>query len=174
MDCNLNSEALSKYRIDLPYPPVAVQRPNSVYAKIVSSAYGGKGSELSSVAQYICHSYYLGNYPDVALVVRSIAAVEMTHLQMLGQLILCLGCHPVFASYENNTFWNGTFPDYSRNIDKILQADIKQERETIARYRKMLLQIQDEQVGRLLRRLIIDEEHHLNLLLPLYEKYRSK
>ncbi len=172
MNCDLNYEASAKYRVDLPYPPVAVQRPNSVYAKIISAAYGGRSSELTSIAQYISHGYYLGNYPDVALAVRGIAAVEMTHLQMLGQLVLCLGCHPVFASYETNSYWNGTYPDYSRSVDKMLLADIRQERETIARYRKMVLQIQDEQIIRILQRLALDEEHHLSILLALYEKHR--
>ena len=173
MSCNQSCDALARYRVGLPYPPVAVQRPNSVYAKMISAAYGGRGSKLTSIAQYISHGYYLGNYPDVADTIRGIAAVEMTHLQMLGQLILCLGCPPVFASYDSNSYWSGTFPDYSQSVEKILLADIRQERDSIARYRKMLPQIQDKQITRLLRRLMQDEEHHLSLLLPLLEKHQN-
>lgn len=173
MDCGFDCQAFDRYRVDLPYPSVPVSRPNRRYAKLLSGAYAGCGSELTAVTQYAFHRLFAGEYPQVYEALGYIAAVEVTHLTLLGDLIRRLGSVPVYADLgSGGGFWRGSCPDCSTAIVKMLAADIAGERDAIAHYEMLICRIGDESINDLLRRIILDEQKHIEILTPFYERYR--
>ncbi len=172
MDCDFDCREFDRYRIDLPYPKVTVTEENKPYARLISGAYAGPGSESTAIAQYTFHNHFTEEYPDVFTALKYITVVETTHLRLLGDLIKRLGLIPIYATYETNTYWKGSYPDYNTEIGKLIAADMQGERDAIAHYNRLIRQIRDEGMRELFRRIIMDEERHIEVLRPLYQKYR--
>ncbi len=172
MDCPFDCAEFEKYSANLPYPEVAIAAPNQRYAVIVSGAFGGKGSEATAIAQYGIHRFFLQDCPEALNAYKYIAAVEMIHWDLLGGLIRDLGLPPKFFSYETNAWWNGRFPAYAYTFGDIIKADIAGEREAIAHYNRMIGQIENPGIQALFRRIILDEERHIEVLIGLYARCR--
>lgn len=164
-DCDL----FDRYRVNLPYPDVTVREANPYYAALLSGTYAGKGSETTAIAQYASHRYFLHDYPEIYTAYKYIAFTEMTHFSRLGNLILQLGTYPKIYSYEDLRWWSGEDPVYHRALRPILESDIEGEHGAIAHYTRIIGQIPDESIQSLLRRIIMDEERHVEVLTQFYE-----
>jgi len=171
MLCDFNCDEFNRYRIDLPYPSTSNVKPNARYGQIISDAYAGQGSETTAIAQYWSHRYFVKNIPDVYVAYKYITIVETTHLELLGNLILTLGVNPLFYSYETSQYWSGYNPDYQLTLNQILQSDIQGEREAIAHYNRIINSIDEKSIQALVRRIILDEEKHIEELTRLYKRY---
>lgn len=152
------------YLVDLPYPSVKVQGKNTYYATLISGAFGGPGSESTAIAQYTAHNFYTYDYPEINFAYQCIASVEVTHLNLLGNLIRDLGLPPKFLTYETNCYWTGKNPVYAYKIRQILLSDIKGERDAIAHYTRLIRQIDFPDIQRLFQRIILDEQKHIEIL----------
>ncbi len=172
MDLSFNCEEFKQYSVDLPYPKVTVTKQNRRYATIISGAFGGKGSEMTAITQYGIHRFFIEEYPEAANAYKYIAAVEMIHWNLLGGLIKDLGLCPKFLSYETNQPWNGCFPAYGTNFEEIITSDYEGERAAIAHYNRMIGSIDNAEIQSLFRRIILDEERHIEILTDLYRRYR--
>lgn len=163
--------AFEEYRVDLPYPRASIPEHNLRQAALISGAYAGQGSETTAIAQYATHRFFTAEYPDVYKAYLYIAATEMIHFSLLGELILALGLKPALYSYETDAFWVGSNPDYQFHLAEILQSDLKGERDAIAHYTRLIAQIDNPSIQTLFRRIILDEEKHVRLLSELYDRY---
>jgi len=172
MDCDFSCEEFNKYRVDLPYPEVILNFRNAYYAELVSGAYAGRGSEMTAITQYTFHNLYTDDYPDVLTAIKYISIVETVHLRLLGKLIRQLGLIPKYINYETETYWNGSYPNNNTKIADMLSADLQGERAAVAHYQRLISQIKNGPIDALFRRIILDEEKHIEVLTPLYEKYR--
>ena len=159
-DCNI----FSHYHVDVIYPDVLINRPNHHYAKLVSGAYAGQGSETTAIAQYMSHRYFVENYPDIYTAYKYIAFTEVIHQNLLGRLILKLGLNPMLISYETNEFWRGSFPDYRYTLRSILESDLSGERNAIAHYERLIAAIDNINIQSLFHRIILDEQRHIEIL----------
>jgi|AGTN01.3.fsa_nt_gi Uncharacterized conserved protein len=168
VDCGFDCELFNRYRVDLPYPDVMVSRVGTGYAAILSGIFAGKGSETTAIAQYASHRFFTLDYPEVFTAYKYIAFVEMIHFELLGSLIKRLGLDPRLYSYEDRRWWSGEDPAYRYAIRAILDSDIEGERDAIAHYTRAIGQIPDEGIRALLRRIIMDEERHIEVLTQLY------
>lgn len=157
-----------------PYPKVVIEQPNLRYAKIVSDAYGGKGSESTAISQYGVHRLYLQKYPEAYEAYKSITMVEMIHWRLLGNLIMQFGAAPRIRSYQTQQYWNGSFPMYRKDFPAIIASDIEGEQQAIAHYKRMILQIPNESVKKLFLRIIEDEQGHIEILNALEQYYSTK
>lgn len=164
MNYYFDNEEFNQYRVDLPYPAVTIAKPNPHYARIISGAYAGRGSETTAIAQYISHRYFIQDYPAVSVAYKYITFVETIHQELLGKLIKSLGLDPMFFSYETNRYWSGSYPNYQYTINQILQSDIQGEKDAIAHYTRIINRIGDESIQSLLKRIILDEEKHIEVL----------
>lgn len=166
MSCEVK---FTNYRVDLPYPDMNGIEPNLEYGKIILEDYAGRVSELSAITQYIYHHFRLDDpYPDVAEVLRNIAIVEMSHLDIVGTLILKLGVDPQYYTLANQKqkYWTAKPPNinYAKSLCKILKVDIDAEKEAIRQYRETIRLIDDRQIDRIIERIILDEELHIKIL----------
>lgn len=161
--------------VNLPYPPVEVERKNPNYANLLMNDYAGRISELTAITQY-SYQHFITNdkYKDLSKSLECISIVEMHHLEFLGELILLLGGDPVFRSGENNgDYWSGRYPSQSKNVVQLLKDNIVAETKAIQSYRLRITQTNDRKIQRLLSRIIMDEEKHLMIFknyLAAFEK----
>lgn len=171
MNTDFDCDAFKQYRVNLPYPVAVIPAANPHYATLISGAFAGQGSETTAIAQYASHRFFTEGYPDVYTAYLYIPAVEMIHFSFLGNLIRDLGLKPAIYSYETNQFWNGSYPAYQFTLQQILESDIEGEQGAIAHYTRLINQIDNESIQALFRRIILDEERHIEVLTGLYGKY---
>jgi len=168
-DCNFSG--VRPAMMDLEYPPVQVMERNQNYAALLSIDYCGAVSELSAIAQYINNENLMScEHCPMAKTILGIAVAEMMHLQKLGELIFLLGGNVDFMAGKPNgrqKMWTPAYLTLSRNINKMICADIEAERATINQYRLHINMIDDDYVNAVLMRIIKDEEYHIMILQAL-------
>jgi len=71
---------------------------------------------------------------------------------------------PKFLTYETNCYWTGKNPAYAYKIRPILLSDIKGEHDAIAHYTRLIHQIDSPDIQRLFKRIILDEQKHIEIL----------
>lgn len=160
------------YNVDLPYPSTDVESPNSTYAKMILDNVGGRNSEMTAISSYYFNSLN-GQSEEVCKLYRGINQVEMKHAEIFGNLAKNLGERPLFWSTcgHRRTWWSPSYTDYPLNLLDMLWASIEGEKSAIEKYQLQLRQIDDFNIKENLRRIILDEQHHVRLLTDLYEKY---
>ena len=158
------------YACSEPYPPLKVEQPNPHYAQILKNSLASSKSETTAVMQYTYQSWVLAaEFSEIADTMRHISMVEMHHLQMLGRLIDLLGGTPSYCCVQRNRQfpWNATMVFYGRMVRQMMQNNIAGEQEAIRQYRKQIQIIQDCHIQEILKRIILDEELHIEL----FKKY---
>jgi len=153
-----------------PYPPVEVTEPNRRYAELLLDAYAdGSSAELTAITQYV-HHYLTIDVRPVAQLELCIALVEMLHLEFIGELIRLLGLDPRF--YRSNFhWWSGGVVAYDGDVCHKLRLDINAELAAVREYERLIIEIEDPKVQRVLRRIVDDEQVHLRLFQAALERY---
>ena len=152
----------------LPYPDVKITMKNVSDAKLLMNDYAGKESEVTAIMQYSYQTFFIRQFdPEISKIIEEIAEVEMHHMDMLGVTIVKLGGDPIISGL--GPFWNGSYVDYSKQIKKMLMADIAGEETAIRNYMKTAMVLTDKSVVDLIYRIILDEEVHLATFKALLE-----
>lgn len=155
-----------RFKSELPYPDVTVERKNPLEAKKLMNDYGGRESETTAIMSYVYQSYVLKDaYPEIAEALEQIGITEMLHHELLGRTIFNLGGFPVIGG--RNNYWNGSFVGYSTDVKRILEWDIAGEEQAIFNYKRTIQQLTDNAVIALIERIILDEELHVDTLKAL-------
>lgn len=76
--------------------PVEVERANPQYAALLQEQLGGGNGELKAAMQYMSQSFRVKD-PDIKAMFLSIAAEELSHMEMIGTAIHLLNGHDVDA-----------------------------------------------------------------------------
>ena len=177
---NQTNKKMENVMCNIPYPQICVSAKNPRYASMITKAYAGCVSETTAVMQYVYQDTVLKKrYPDLAETLSYIARVEMKHMDMLGELICALGGDPRYHNTSDNScaYWNATSVDYSKTPRMILLCDIEAEKKAIAEYKRLIKVICDENVDAVLKRIIMDEERHIEILrdcLAVYSQPQEK
>lgn len=164
-----------KVKLDMPYPNIMVEKKNSYYADILSDDYAGKVSELTAVMLYSYqHFLKFDTDEDFSKTIEEIANVEMLHMEMLGKIIKLLGKDPVYSTCEASRgdciMWNANNVNYTSDLRQMLKADINSEKQAIVNYKHHLNLIDDKYIKAVLSRIILDEQHHLEIFETLLEQ----
>lgn len=161
------------YKADLPYPKVKNICKNPKYAVIVKNLYSGPVSELTAILQYLYGSWHLRDeHKECYEALKSIAIVEMEHMDLLAQVLLCLGgdVKYTYRTPSGECAWNGRLVVYSKAPLKIIIDSIASEKRAIADYERACTIIKDENVTAVIERIILDEQMHLCIFEELYRK----
>lgn len=153
-----------------PYPPIEVDCVNPHYAQILKISFASSKSETTAVMQYAYQSWVLHTeFSEIANVMHHVAMVEMHHLEILGRLIDLLGGTPSYSCIQRNRQfpWNATMVFYGRMVRQMMQNNIAAEQDAIRQYQKQIQMIQDCHIQEILKRIIQDEELHIEL----FKKY---
>ena len=167
MNCGLN----------LPYPPIEVERKNTCSAGILLNDYAGKHGEMTAITQYLYQHFITGvQFKELSKDLECIAASEMKHMEMLGELIVLLGGDPLLRTLNSGgaVYWNGNNIKPTKNIRCFLNENIAGEETAIQNYRQHIVQIKDRYVRAVLERIILDEEHHISIFKQWLEKLYAK
>lgn len=162
------------YSVDLPYPEVKVKEKNPKYIDLILQNYASSISEFDAIAQYVYHEISLTyENPEIAETIKGISMVEMHHLQLLGEIIVKLGGEPGYwINNKKKNYWSSKLVNYDlSSIKTILTIDIQDEKAAIKQYKETITKIDDPYINAVIKRIILDEEFHIQLLVNLYTKY---
>lgn len=163
------------YRAGLPYPKLDRLHPDRCAAEIIAPAYAGSRGELGTILQYLYHHfrYTEKGMERFSLDMEGIAAVEMTHFDLLGTALIRLGVDPVFTMHPPRRCdcFNTSRIAYSGHPQKMILDDIEGEQNAIARYEDMICRLRNEEVAALIQRIVMDERLHVKILCELLESF---
>ena len=159
--------------VNLPYPPIQPERRNCKYAQEMLSNVGGSNSEMSAVSLYFYNSVILD--PDYAIFAKcfhDISIVEMHHLDMFADLAYKMGEDPRLWSKCDcqMTYWTPAYNKYPRKICDVIVNSIKAEEAAIQKYRKQSESIYDANIVSILKRIILDEERHIEIFRGMMDQ----
>ncbi len=150
-------------KLDLPYPTTETGCINSCCAKLLMPDFAG---ESTAIHQYLYQHWLLKKcYPELSDLLECTAEVEMKHLGMLGEVIVNFGGDPRLGTCIGPFFspWCTSTVNHTADVQEMLCANIKAEKEAIKMYKCRQCQIDNACVKALLGRIILDEQHHLEL-----------
>ncbi len=107
--------------------------------------------EHAAIIQYLTHAYAMGE-GEMACEIEAIAREEMRHLDWLSETIVELGGVPTLKRGEMRTG--------GETVSAWMGNDVLQEEDAIKMYREHIKLIDDPKIGRLLKRILSDEESH--------------
>ncbi|MBE5961902.1 MAG: hypothetical protein E7256_11090 [Lachnospiraceae bacterium] len=174
LEATCDFESVSPAFAELPYPPTKVCKKNKYYADLLSVDYCGMVSELSAITLYVDNEITLsGEHCKVAQTILSVAMAEMTHLQILGELIVLLGGELSYSANYNcdKVMWTPEYLDTKKDAREILLEAIHGEKAGIHQYQKHIKEIKDPYIKAVLARIIKDEEYHIFLFKTLLEEF---
>ena len=84
-----------------------------------------------------------------------------------------LGGDPIYCiNNKKKNYWSSKLIDYNASsIKDILTIDINHEKTAIKQYKETITKIDDSCINDILKRIVLDEEFHIQLLVNLYSKY---
>lgn len=159
--------------IDLPYPPVQTDSRSSDYAYAMLSNIGSDNSEMSAVCLYFYNSVILEpGYAEFAECFHKISVVEMQHLHIFASLASQMGLDPRLWCMQNRrrSYWSPAYNSYPRQIHEVIENSIKGELAAIQKYTRQSEIIRDENIVDILDRIILDEQHHVELFHNMLDK----
>jgi len=165
------NENISNCELDLPYPPIKTEGKNLYFASLLTNDYAGAVSEMSAVTKY-SFQHAVTTDRRTAEIMKCISLVEMRHLGFLSEIIRDFGGNPRIAVQSgcSTVFWSARYIAYDTDPRTYLRGNLSDERAAIASYRSRISQIDDRFVGKLLARIILDEENHIRIFSLLLEE----
>ncbi len=160
-----------------PYPPVQVCGLNAEYAEQMLSNIGSCNSEISAVSLYFYNSVVLKeHHGDIGKIFHKISMVEMRHLDIFATLAHQLGANPRLWSYKgrNLSYWTPGCNQYPCKLLPLLQNALQSENKAIMKYREQADCIQDPYIVALLDRIILDEQHHVEIFHELIREETNR
>lgn len=163
------------YKVALPYPEVGVSETNDQYLRLILEDYAGVSSEMTAVNQYDYQRLIL-DYPtckEISEAIEEISKVEKLHLEMLGEIVILLGGDSRYWSIQkgNPTYWSPQYISYNKSPRDILLENIRAEEKAIKQYSQHIEKIKDREILQVLKRIVLDEQLHLEIFKDLYTRY---
>lgn len=157
--------------LDLPYPSTETPTKDIRSGQILSFAYASDEGELTAVLQYMYQSTVLRrDYPKLSETLSAIAVCEMLHYKLLGEAMQNCGVTPTVTKRTGGNVYDASYVSRTIDLRQILSAAMKSELEAIATYKKMLSVLHNEDIEKLVERLILDEQLHYDTLKGLTEQ----
>ncbi|MCI5499261.1 MAG: rubrerythrin [Clostridiales bacterium] len=153
-------------RLDLPYPPVQPETHRKDYAYAMLSNVGSDASEISTVSLHFYNSTILTpQHETFAHCFHEISIVEMHHLNIFASMAHQMGLDPRLWAPHNgrNRYWTPGFLHYPQQLLPLLHNAIQSETAAIRKYSRQAELIQDANIVANLRRIIQDEENHIQI-----------
>jgi len=160
--------------LEIPYPKIEISNKDIDLGYKLLNVYAGRVSELSAINQYSFQSFYLNKYKDLSNILMEISEVEMHHLKILADLICALGLIPYYVTYNCSYEaipWNADYVDYTTDYRNMLLSNINSEVTAIKDYNKLIYETNDPNIKDILKRIIMDEERHIEIFSELLRQY---
>lgn len=165
MECNA--------AVNLPYPPIQPESSCQEYAYAMLSNVGSSNSEMSAICLYFYNSIILNpDYAEFARCFHKISIVEMHHLNIFAAFAHKMGLDPRLWSAEDGKecYWTPSYNNYPRLIREVIENSVKGELDAIQKYSRQAKIIKDKNIVENLNRIILDEQHHIELFNKMLKK----
>lgn len=153
--------------LSIPYPEVKVERHNKAAAVLLNNALFTSFGELNAISDYIFESIITKETdPHISDILECISMTEMNHFKTLTKMIYLLGGVNAYRPWTKNKYH--IKPNYDLfEVSSMIKQNIEVEKRAIKDYQRLFAQINDKYVRRSLERIILDEEHHVELFSAL-------
>lgn len=155
----------------LPYPEVKNIGQDYKFGRMLYDAYAGNKSELTTILTYVFQDLNNSDKEDLAMLLGAISKQEMKHLELLGQILVCLGLEPYYMSTYGNKWCSDNVKSNFNCLEDMLNFNIESEKEAIEGYKKLIDITDCDSIKTVLARIIIDEENHVKIFEMLKKKY---
>lgn len=174
------------------FHPVAVERPNPVYAAMLQEQFGGGNGELKAAMQYMAQSFRVKD-PEIKDLFLDIAAEELGHLEMVGQTINLLngdepdaknatvgeiqshvqiGLAPGLINASGYS-WTADYVTVTGDLCADLLSNIASEQRAKVMYEYLYRQIEDKKVRETIDFLLNREEAHNAMFREAFNKVQD-
>ena len=174
------------------FHPVAVERPNPMYAVMLQEQLGGANGEMKAAMQYMSQSFRVKD-PEIKDLFLDIAAEELSHMEMVAQTINLLNGHDlavekaVQGSIEAHVLtglnpgltnasgysWTADYVTVTGDLCADLFANIESEQRAKVVYEYLYRQIEDKKVRETIDFLLNREEAHNAMFQEAFNKVRD-
>ncbi len=155
----------------IPYPKLENIEQDYAFGRLLYEAYAGGKSELTTILSYVFEYLTNGDYDEVVTFLKMISKQEMKHLELLGEILVCLGLEPYFMSTYGNKWCSDNVKSTFSSLEEMLKFNIEMEKGAIAGYKNLIEACGNESIKAVLRRIIMDEESHVQIFEMLKGKY---
>ena len=172
--------------------PVEVERANPQYAALLQEQLGGGNGELKAAMQYMSQSFRVKD-PDIKSMFLSIAAEELSHMEMIGTAIHLLNGHDVDAEAvpageiqshvilglnpglinASGYSWTADYVTVTGDLCADLLSNIASEQRAKVVYEYLYRQIDDKKVRGVIDWLLNREEAHNAMFREAFDKVQS-
>lgn len=169
----LNLKSMS-FAAPAPYPPIKVSEKNLQSARWMLDNMGGSNSEMSSVSLYLYNNFITsGDRQEVSFIFQKTSIVEMHHLHIFGELAMCLGENPRLWTQRSNrkVYWTPAYNNYTVQFDDLMHQALNGELAAIQKYETQIKYIADCNITDILKRIILDEKLHVEILQQIMTEY---
>lgn len=171
---------------------VKVEKPNPQYAVLMQEQLGGGNGELKAAMQYISQSFRIKD-PEIKDLFLDIGAEELSHMEMVAQIINLLNGHDV--DYKNveageiqshvilglnpglinssGYSWNADYVTVTGDLCADLLSNIASEQRAKVVYEYLYRQIEDKYVRETIDFLLNREEAHNALFREAFNKVQD-
>lgn len=174
------------------FQPVAVERPNPMYAAMLHEQLGGGNGELKAAMQYMAQSFRVKD-PEIKDLFLDIAAEELSHLEMIGQTINLLNGHDLDVQdatvgeiqthvqlglspgliNASGYSWTGDYVTVTGDLCADLLSNIASEQRAKVVYEYLYRQIEDKKVRETIDFLLNREEAHNAMFRDAFNKVQD-
>lgn len=168
-----DSGKIMQFASDLPYPKICVEAKNPVYGREMLSNMGGRNSEMTTIAGYFYNNLVTCEYEEISKIFEHVMIVEMHHLHLFGEMAMALGENPRLWTYQRNRpcYWSPSYYVYPAELKRLLQQAVEGERAAVVKYQQQAMMILEVSIVENLKRIILDEEIHIQLFETLLRDY---
>lgn len=157
--CNLN----------VPYPKICKTDLNRNDAVMIQKLYAAKFCHLND---YIFESFILSDsHKEVSDILDCIAMSELTHFKFYGRLLSAGGYNADYKTLIPFCTKSRKSFGYENNIESFLNYDYITESDSVSDIRLVLSQVYNDTAASVLQRILLDEEHHREILQFLKNRY---
>lgn len=151
------------FKSDLIYPEIKVTEENIEDAKKLLSIYTSRNSIINNIFTYLYQSSFLEE--KYSNILKELIEVEIFHAKIISKLINLLGFKPryIYKSINNYKYYNTSYINYNIDKNNIINNNIILKEKLILKYKKLVEDIEDNNVKEILKRIIIDENIHLRI-----------
>lgn len=172
--------------------PVKVEKPNPQYAVLLQEQLGGGNGELKAAMQYMAQSFRIKD-PEIKHLFLTIAAEELSHMEMVAETITLLNGHDVdYQSVEAGEIqshvllglnpglinssgysWTGDYVTVTGDLCADLLSNIASEQRAKVVYEYLYRQIEDKEVRKTIDFLLNREEAHNAMFQEAFNKVQN-
>lgn len=174
---NFENINYSDFEVKTPYPKVTTKEIDKKILPDLIDSYSGAKGELTASTQYIYQSFIVKpneNYIGLSKILEKISIKEMHHLEILSQVLISQGINPKYCKYIDNNLdicinWSANSVKYLTDVKEFIKYNITLEKGAIAEYTNIVNNATNENIIEIIKRIIQDEESHLEIFNKILE-----